>query len=227
MTKPFAMRKTSCLLLFVVGIASTQLSGQVLTLGTQVQDDVCDYGSGCINAYAIGGTAPYSFFWSPVPPTGQGTQQACGLFAGSYSITVFDSNGDSQTIEATVNSTPNLLFDTTPSDAIACVDPCNGYWSRSVSMGGVAPYTITVDPPAGAANANPNGEELLIESEKEGVLIPAERAEAFFAGYFSVRQLTDEEHAAVAPFLTIRRVWLMGAFAREDGLVGHTFMGSI
>ncbi len=56
---------------------------------------------------------------------------------------------------------------------------------------------------------------------------PAERAEAFFAGYFAVRPLTDEEHAAVAPFLTIRRVWLMGAFAREDGLVGHTFVGSI
>ncbi len=56
---------------------------------------------------------------------------------------------------------------------------------------------------------------------------PAERAEAFFAGYFAVRQLTDEEHAAVSPFLTVRRVWLMGAFAREDGLVGHTFMGSI
>ena len=56
---------------------------------------------------------------------------------------------------------------------------------------------------------------------------PAERAEAFFAGYFSVRPLTEEEHAAVAPFLTIRRVWLMGAFAREDGLVGHTFVGSI
>jgi Ser/Thr protein kinase RdoA (MazF antagonist) len=56
---------------------------------------------------------------------------------------------------------------------------------------------------------------------------PAERAEAFFAGYFSARQLTDEEHAAIAPFLTVRRVWLMGAFAREDGLVGHTFMGSI
>ena len=56
---------------------------------------------------------------------------------------------------------------------------------------------------------------------------PAERSEAFFAGYYSVRQLADEEHAAVAPFLTVRRVWLMGAFAREDGLVGHTFVGSI
>lgn len=56
---------------------------------------------------------------------------------------------------------------------------------------------------------------------------PAERSEAFFVGYYSVRPLADEEHAAIAPFLTVRRVWLMGAFAREDGLVGHTFVGSI
>ncbi|MEZ4737990.1 MAG: T9SS type A sorting domain-containing protein [Flavobacteriales bacterium] len=131
-----------------------------MTVSVQVQDDVCDYGSGCITAIAIGGTPPYSFFWSPVPPTGQGTAQACGLLAGSYTVTVLDSNGDSQTIQATVNSTPNLLFDTTPYDAIACVDPCNGYWSRSGSMGGVAPYTITVDPPAGTAIAYSNGIEV-------------------------------------------------------------------
>ena len=56
---------------------------------------------------------------------------------------------------------------------------------------------------------------------------PAERSEAFFAGYYAARPLTEEDHAAIAPFLTIRRVWLMGAFAREDGLVGHTFVGSI
>jgi Ser/Thr protein kinase RdoA (MazF antagonist) len=56
---------------------------------------------------------------------------------------------------------------------------------------------------------------------------PEELAEAFFAGYFSVRPLTDAEHDAISPFLTVRRVWLMGAFAREDGLVGHTFVGSI
>lgn len=56
---------------------------------------------------------------------------------------------------------------------------------------------------------------------------PAERSEAFFAGYYAVRRLADWEHAAISPFLTIRRVWLMGAFAREDGLTGHTFVGSI
>ena len=55
----------------------------------------------------------------------------------------------------------------------------------------------------------------------------AEHSEAFFAGYYAVRPLADEEHAAIAPFLTVRRVWLMGAFARENGLVGHTFVGSI
>lgn len=56
---------------------------------------------------------------------------------------------------------------------------------------------------------------------------PTSRSEAFFAGYYAVRPLSDKEHAAIAPFLTVRRVWLMGAFAREDGLVGHTFIGSI
>jgi Ser/Thr protein kinase RdoA (MazF antagonist) len=56
---------------------------------------------------------------------------------------------------------------------------------------------------------------------------PAERSEAFFAGYYSARPLTDAEHAAIAPFLTIRRIWLMGAFAREEGMVGYTFVGEV
>jgi Ser/Thr protein kinase RdoA (MazF antagonist) len=64
-------------------------------------------------------------------------------------------------------------------------------------------------------------------SNAEMMHAPAELAEAFFAGYYAVRPLTEAEHAAIHPFLTIRRVWLMGAFAREEGLVGHTFMGSI
>lgn len=56
---------------------------------------------------------------------------------------------------------------------------------------------------------------------------PAERSEAFFAGYYAARPLSDEEHRAIAPFLTVRRVWLMGAFAHQDGMVGHTFVGAV
>lgn len=51
-------------------------------------------------------------------------------------------------------------------------------------------------------------------------------SEAFFAGYYAVRPLTREEHAAVSPFLTLRRIWRMGLFALESGLAGYTFMAS-
>ena len=49
-------------------------------------------------------------------------------------------------------------------------------------------------------------------------------AEAFFAGYYSERPLSSSEHAAISPFLTIRRIWLTSIFSQEDGLVGHTFI---
>ncbi len=49
-------------------------------------------------------------------------------------------------------------------------------------------------------------------------------SEAFFAGYYAERPLSREEHAAVSPFLTLRRVWRMGLFALEDGLAGYTFL---
>ena len=49
-------------------------------------------------------------------------------------------------------------------------------------------------------------------------------SEAFFAGYYSVRPLSREEHAAVSPFLTLRRIWRMGLFALDSGLAGYTFL---
>jgi Ser/Thr protein kinase RdoA (MazF antagonist) len=49
-------------------------------------------------------------------------------------------------------------------------------------------------------------------------------SDAFFAGYYSVRQLSQNEHAAISPFLTIRRIWLTGSFTMGEGLAGHTFI---
>lgn len=51
--------------------------------------------------------------------------------------------------------------------------------------------------------------------------------EAFFAGYYSVRQLSNNEHEAITPLLTIRRVWLTGTFSVVDGIVGHTFIAPL
>jgi Ser/Thr protein kinase RdoA (MazF antagonist) len=53
---------------------------------------------------------------------------------------------------------------------------------------------------------------------------PEELSEAFFAGYYSVRQLSPKEHAAISPFLTIRRIWLTSSFTMDEGLAGHTFI---
>jgi Ser/Thr protein kinase RdoA (MazF antagonist) len=55
---------------------------------------------------------------------------------------------------------------------------------------------------------------------------PADYSEAFFAGYYSVRPLSKNEHRAISPFMTLRRVWLTGYFSRTDGLIGHTFLAS-
>ena len=52
-------------------------------------------------------------------------------------------------------------------------------------------------------------------------------SEAFFAGYYSVRPLSRNEHAAISPFLTIRRIWLTGSFTMAEGMAGHTFIASI
>ncbi|MCP4362951.1 MAG: phosphotransferase [Chloroflexi bacterium] len=51
-----------------------------------------------------------------------------------------------------------------------------------------------------------------------------ELVEAFFAGYYAERPLTENEHESIAPFLTIRRIWLTGLFTMNDGLAGHSFI---
>ena len=54
----------------------------------------------------------------------------------------------------------------------------------------------------------------------------ADASEAFFAGYYSVRPLSNNEHQAISPFLTVRRIWLTSVFTITQGLTGHTFIGS-
>lgn len=51
-----------------------------------------------------------------------------------------------------------------------------------------------------------------------------ESSESFFAGYYSVRPLSENEHEAIQPFMTIRRIWLTSIFTITDGLTGHTFI---
>lgn len=52
-------------------------------------------------------------------------------------------------------------------------------------------------------------------------------SEDFFAGYYSIRPLSDNEHESIAPFLTMRRIWLTAWFTLNDGMAGHSFIAPV
>ena len=89
-----------------------------------------------INAFATGGTAPYSYSWSE---PGLNGPQVNGLSAGTYSVTATDSEGCSATATYTVGAAMPLIItiETTPHTNAA---ECDGTVTAIV-LGGTLPYT--------------------------------------------------------------------------------------
>ncbi|MBS1581925.1 MAG: SprB repeat-containing protein, partial [Bacteroidetes bacterium] len=69
----------------------------------------CD---GTATVGATGGEGPYTFFWSPVPPNGQGVATATGLCPGTYDLTITDANDCDTTVQVVITAPPP--FDVTP-----------------------------------------------------------------------------------------------------------------
>ena len=107
------------------------LNAIVIDIGCAGQ---CD---GNVTLPTSGGTAPYTYVWSPVPPSGQGVPGAFGLCAGDWTVTVTDANGCTLTETYTINEPQPLqvTVDTTPS---TCPN-CDGTASAIVS-GGTGPF---------------------------------------------------------------------------------------
>lgn len=62
--------------------------------------DSCAYNVGTVTVNAAGGTSPYDYIWSP---GGQTNATATGLGAGTYTLTVTDDNGCTETNSEIVN----------------------------------------------------------------------------------------------------------------------------
>jgi len=77
----------------------------------------CGSASGTATVNASGGTSPYAYLWNP---TGQVTQTATGLSPGTYTTTVTDANGCTQTQAVTVTmvSGPNATVSASPMNII-------------------------------------------------------------------------------------------------------------
>ena len=96
---------------------------------------------GSIATTISGGTAPYSFYWEPNAAT---TQNATGLPAGNYTVTVTDNFNCTVNSKATITQ-PNPLLATTSAISETCNYLNNG--SASVSQtGGTAGYTYSWSP---------------------------------------------------------------------------------
>ena len=104
-----------------------------------------------------GGTAPYSFLWTPAPGSGQGTSSVDGLCAGPYSVLITDANGCDTTIAFTINEPPPLQATPSQTD-VTCGGLCDGTATVDV-IGGVSPYTYlwTPAPPVGQGTPSASG----------------------------------------------------------------------
>ncbi|MDR6086492.1 aminopeptidase-like protein [Chryseobacterium sp. SORGH_AS909] len=107
--------------------------------GTVTQTNVlCNGGStGSATVSVTGGTAPYTYSWSP---SGGTAATATGLAAGTYTVTVTDANGCTLTRTVTITQS-SAVSGTTVVTNVACNGASNGSINLTPA-GGTAPYTF-------------------------------------------------------------------------------------
>jgi hypothetical protein len=86
---------------------------------------------GSINSIISGGTSPFSYAWS----NGETTANIQNQFAGTYTLTVTDANGDVVSESATLIDPPVVMAELISN---TCTDP---YTITALPDGGISPYT--------------------------------------------------------------------------------------
>jgi hypothetical protein len=112
-------------------------SGQTLT------NVSCFNGNnGSVRVTPGGGTSPYTYLWSPSSQSGQ---TATNLTAGTYTVTVTDANGCSNSSTATVTQPTVLTASGQTVTNVSCFNGNNGS-ARVTPGGGTSPYTYLWSP---------------------------------------------------------------------------------
>jgi gliding motility-associated-like protein len=113
--------------------------------------DTCD---GTATAIVTGGTIPYNYNWNPGVPTGDGTPNISLLCPGTYTVTVGDVNGCSDTGIVTIIA-PQVVIANPVSTNVLCFGDCNGTAAASPT-GGTLPYTYNWTPLNPTGDGTPN-----------------------------------------------------------------------
>jgi gliding motility-associated-like protein len=94
--------------------------------------------NGSATAQGAGGTGPYTYSWSTSPA--QNTQTASNLCAGTYTVTITDTNGCSDTAIVTITE-PALVVASPNTPAAICIGQC--VTLTSTATGGTGGYTYS------------------------------------------------------------------------------------
>ena len=117
--------------------------------GNATKTDISCFGgtNGTASIAVTGGTAPYTYSWSP---SGGTAASATGLGIGSYTVTVTDANSCQITRSVTIGQPAAALAATTSKTDVSCFGGSNGTASIAVT-GGTTPYTYSWSPSGGTA----------------------------------------------------------------------------
>ncbi len=117
-------------------------------------NDVTCFGfaDGDATAQGAGGTPGYSYSWNTTPV--QNTQNATGLAPGTYTVTVADTNGCTDTASVTIIDGPILTSSIVATD-VTCFGGNNGSADLTIN-GATAPYTYNWTP-SGSPAEDPTG----------------------------------------------------------------------
>jgi gliding motility-associated-like protein len=110
----------------------------VLTVSVVINSNVTCSNDGSATVSATGGIAPYTYLWGTTPIQSNSTIN--NLAAGTYSVTVTDNSGCTETSSATITQPVPLSLSITNADSILCFGQKNGSITVNAS-GGVSPYT--------------------------------------------------------------------------------------
>ncbi len=116
-----------------------------ITVNPSVNPTTCGNNNGSASVSPSGGNGSYTYNWSPSGGTGS---SATNLPAGTYTCTVTDVAGCSNTGVVTVNASSNPNVSITSSSTISCNGGSNGSATASAS-GGSGSYTYTWSPTGG------------------------------------------------------------------------------
>lgn len=127
--------------IFTTPVFSVINASGTLSITTQlITNEICGNANGSINMNTSGGTSPYTYSWS----NGSSNEDIIGLTAGTYTLTVTDANGCSESHSMTVGSSSGTLA---IQNAIVQDEVCgNGAGAIDVIIvGGNGPFTYSWD----------------------------------------------------------------------------------